>query len=772
MADPLSVAGLALAVASLGLQVTGGITDYFDSLKSRDQDIASIIQQNDTLRKTLQIIESSISRFQNDHGTATETLRQFLDSSIEELKALEAMVATLNIDDQGTASRRNKARNKGKQLLCPFHRPKVEQMAAKLHHINATLQLGLQSLGLSVSQLGSEKLASIQATSQTISSDLLVVQSEVSSISTPIRGMQTTMSQFETRFNGLENLLGQLLVQGSAINGTLQGMTPEIVTGRLLRKPAVLQEMCDAVETRAQHNPRRNIPATSENATQIEKTVKRYTGAKKASPRAVDKHNQSLVHYMADRIREVYDYDSSQSQADYWQSSPLLNLLQYLLINEAPANKYNTNGVADCAVPISSNLSQVLNNASKRCKLRYVRHMKDRRDRLKQLGLDNLSRVDIERLALESKHILDYNAFEVTRLLEEDNFRIPSSLAISDWNSGPVSVYGKLESPEDAEIFFRSGFGDTGAWCDTEIMEQKRILGLRWLPYLRWLVNHGGISNQLPLSSSKDIFGCHCIFWAIGYHIRKSWKRTGVLIYPSTESESSSSLLTPCVLEDEISWFHEVHNAVFTASVEDTCSCECSIGGHTMLRLLLKGLVDDCRYHLEPRRYHTGSSEGRASSGQESLEGYDTREKSLLKLIDDFITYLEHFYCHLRPRHHYATLRYITHTALGIHHSCYIDKDSCRACEGLFYPVKDGFEYDESHKLGLLEDLLEEFNGSITSILEDPEQGLRDLIYFWERTWVRRMVEVLNILEGDDLPEDERRRAEEIGVMWDNVAMD
>ncbi|KAL7762719.1 hypothetical protein ACKLNR_009254 [Fusarium oxysporum f. sp. zingiberi] len=225
MADPLSVAGLALAVVSLGLQVTVSITDYFDTLKSRDQDIASIIQQNDTLRKTLQVIESSISRFQNDHRTATEALRQCLDSCTEELKTLESMVATLITDDQGTAGRKNKARNKGKRLLYPFHRPKLEQIATKLHHINANLQLGLQSLGLSVSHLGSEKLATLQATSQTISSDLLVVQSEVSAISTPIQGIQNTISQFETRFDGLENLLEQLLAQGSTINGTLKELS-------------------------------------------------------------------------------------------------------------------------------------------------------------------------------------------------------------------------------------------------------------------------------------------------------------------------------------------------------------------------------------------------------------------------------------------------------------------------------------------------------------------------------------------------------------------
>ncbi|EXA31907.1 hypothetical protein FOVG_16787 [Fusarium oxysporum f. sp. pisi HDV247] len=278
MADPLSVAGLALAVVSLGLQVTVSITDYFDSLKSYDQDIASIEQQNDTLRKTLQVIESSISRFQNDHRTATEALRQCLNSCKEELKALESMVATLITDNQGTAGRKNKARNKGKKLLYPFHRPKLEQIATKLHHINATLQLGLQSLGLSISHLGSEKLATLQVTSQTISSDLLVVQSEVSAISTPIQGIQNTISQFETRFDGLENLLEQLLAQGSTINGTLKEITPALVTGRLLRRPAVLQEMCDAVVTQERHRTKGKLSVPHESAAKVRTALSSYAG--------------------------------------------------------------------------------------------------------------------------------------------------------------------------------------------------------------------------------------------------------------------------------------------------------------------------------------------------------------------------------------------------------------------------------------------------------------------------------------------------------------
>ncbi|KAK2684067.1 hypothetical protein RAB80_002013 [Fusarium oxysporum f. sp. vasinfectum] len=499
MADPLSVAGLALAVVSLGLQVTVSITDYFDSLKSYDQDIASIEQQNDTLRKTLQVIESSISRFQNDHRTATEALRQCLDSCKEELKALESMVATLITDNQGTAGRKNKARNKGKKLLYPFHRPKLEQIATKLHHINANLQLGLQSLGLSVSHLGSEKLATLQAASQTIFSDLLVVQSEVSAISTPIQGIQNTISQFETRFDGLENLLEQLLAQGSTINGTLKEITPALVTGRLLRRPAVLQEMCDAVVTQERHRSKGKLSVPHERAAKVRTALSSYAGgrftclchhrqhrqrknaswgslslshetiteqhapgcpatqaisepdrtqkfaltyvglrtllnsaiqfsftirsgaggwslgpnfiyypivdsesapafrmlsllmrsreytwygskegglledgawreellpsvvssilslfrAKQASPRAVDDQNQSLVYHVAECISRHYN-ENSLDQRDSDQFSPLIDLLEYLVINKAPANEFNTCGRTPLSTLFSS----------------------------------------------------------------------------------------------------------------------------------------------------------------------------------------------------------------------------------------------------------------------------------------------------------------------------------------------------------------------------------------------------------------------------------
>ncbi|CZR32043.1 uncharacterized protein FPRO_02076 [Fusarium proliferatum ET1] len=1096
MADPLSVAGLALAVVSLGLQVTGGITDYFDSLKSRDQDIASIIQQNDTLKKTLQVIESSISRFQNDHRTATEALRQFLDSSNDELKVLEGMVATLTTNDQGATDRRTKARNKGKKLLYPFHRPKLEQMATKLHHINATLQLGLQSLGLSVSHLGSEKLATLQVTSQTISSDLLVVQSEVSSISSPIRGMQSTLSQFETRFDGLEHLLEQLLVQGSNTNEKLQDITPALVTGRLLGKPAVLREMCDAVVTQERHKPKRKPPVPHETAARVSTGMSSYSGgrfsclcrhrrhvqrwnaalgsfvlshettterhlpgcpvtrdilepdrtqklaltyaglrrllnsaiqfsltirsgaggssfgpnftyypivdsnrapafkmlhllmnsfchnrcltfyghseipalweklvpsvvsavlsllqAKKASPRAVNDRNESLVYSVALCIGSYYrSMRFLPSLARTSQASPLLDLLEYLVNNKAPANNYNTYGntplsalfasesygsvtypvpatavdlilrsntdsaavnrrypdfpydmetvltsgkviwlsssevllhflssstrIADaygCGVLslaiLSNNLEEVkvlitnhpstlsernlfgqtplhlaagkpsilrvlidaadialLNltdaqkfsaldlavsvsgrncregrtrkckgcrctecavilmkadcmirnstfrhvrvNASKRCKLRYLRYMKGRRDRLKRLALENLPKTDIEELCLESKHVLDSDAFEVTKRLQQTGICVPEALAV-EGNESFRPIYQLVHSCDDADLLFRAGFRDTASWCDADDVENWDISPLQKpLSYLGWLANHDGIYCRLPFPTVKDIFGSACIFSAIGDEIRRSWTRSRSRYGQYNQSNGGNSPAASLTIHSEEDWYHEVHSAVFEARAVDSCSCQCSPGGCNMLTFILRQLVNERDYKYKPQIYPQDD----ATTSTEDPERWGLAYTiPLLKLIDGFIIYLSHFSCHFRRWHHYAAIRFLTFAALEISHCCCRTRCWDRVFEDDVDSNENGLGDDQGYKLALLEDLINEFEETMSSVLENPDTGTDELIEFWERAWVGRMSEVLDRLEGCDLPEDEKLAAEEIGVVWDKV---
>ncbi|KAM3492969.1 hypothetical protein MY3957_003806 [Beauveria namnaoensis] len=77
------------------------------------------------------------------------------------------------------------------------------------------------------------------------------------------------------------------------------------------------------------------------------------------------------------------------------------------------------------------------------------------------------------------------------------------------------------------------------------------------------------------------------------------------------------------------------------------------------------------------------------------------------------------------------------------------------------YKVKE----EHAYNLELLKELLHEFESELIAILQDPDRI--NLTDFWERTWTGRMTEVQDRLNGSDLRDDQRRTAEEIGVVWD-----
>lgn len=128
--------------------------------------------------------------------------------------------------------------------------------------------------------------------------------------------------------------------------------------------------------------------------------------------------------------------------------------------------------------------------------------------------------------------------------------------------------------------------------------------------------------------------------------------------------------------------------------------------------------------------------------------------------------YLKQFGHLLGVGHHFAALRYMTFAALDVPHACCKPVDLWRPSNRYKEHAAEVQE-EYADDLALLEDLLTEFEGEVITILQDPDQGIAGVIDFWECSWVRRMWETLNSLEGDELRDDERREAEEIGVVWD-----
>ncbi len=142
---------LTAGLVSLGLQVGGGIKKYLDALDCRDQDIASVRQQNHALAATFRVIESSqvLPQLQPKHQESTAAVQGCLDSCRAELNSLDRLVTDLaGSSTSTTVGRRDRIKARGKKALYPFNRPKLEELGKRLHSANASLKLSLQMLNM------------------------------------------------------------------------------------------------------------------------------------------------------------------------------------------------------------------------------------------------------------------------------------------------------------------------------------------------------------------------------------------------------------------------------------------------------------------------------------------------------------------------------------------------------------------------------------------------------------------------------------------------
>lgn len=400
---------------------------------------------------------------------------------------------------------------------------------------------------------------------------------------------------------------------------------------------------------------------------------------------------------------------------------------------------------ADCALPVSRHLQDVLSSASIRCKRRYIRHMKDRRERLKQLALDQLSSAEVEQLGLDSDRVLDCLAPRVIRLLSDRGVYIPKALTVISPTWRPV--YQALSSPQDAELFFRAGFQDTDLWCNYTDLAEFCLFPCEIgqdLSYLHWLAKHGAISYQLKsFESAMDIFIANYTYGKIGEELNFNISKK------SGDDLQLSPNLSP-IAPSCIAWVTELNAVALPATFADGCDCKCSSEGCNPITSLLKGMLE----------YHGQIFFAERRVGDSAI----AKDIPLPTIIQHFILFLEYFGSDLEVRHYTAALRYLTYTALEIPHSCcdpYFERsDEC-------YQDVEDFEIEHPYEMELLEELLGDFERQIITIYRDPCHGVSDLVDFWKYTWTRRMREVLNGLEGDSLGYEERRKAEEIGVIWE-----
>ncbi|KAK6064800.1 hypothetical protein SCUP234_12857, partial [Seiridium cupressi] len=106
---------------------------------------------------------------------------------------------------------------------------------------------------------------------------------------------------------------------------------------------------------------------------------------------------------------------------------------------------------ADCAITLPA---------------KALHSLKNRRERLEKLALENLSDLEKSAMALGSGHVLDIHAARVVELLMEKGIKVPAALTLGETSNIQAmreswgSVYHEICDANDAELFFNCGFCD------------------------------------------------------------------------------------------------------------------------------------------------------------------------------------------------------------------------------------------------------------------------------------------------------------------------
>lgn len=140
MSDPLSVAGTAVGITSLGIQVCQGLVSYLKSIEGRSRTIAEDLREVQNLASIFYALNNILPKLDQKQWVPSITVRHCLKESEEKLQDFQKKLIILrgDLDDK---SKTWKIKEVGRSLVYPFRE-------GSLGSLRQTLQTLLENLSL------------------------------------------------------------------------------------------------------------------------------------------------------------------------------------------------------------------------------------------------------------------------------------------------------------------------------------------------------------------------------------------------------------------------------------------------------------------------------------------------------------------------------------------------------------------------------------------------------------------------------------------------
>ena len=150
MADPLSAAGTAAGVLSLGIQVCQGLINYISAVHGRDDQIRATRRQAQTLHSALNIFRQLYPELERYDKATAKILNECLLNSREHVTELEGLLKSItnDADSPRAAGARGKAKRLGLQMLYPFRQESFRIIQDRINNVLLNLHTVTQAISL------------------------------------------------------------------------------------------------------------------------------------------------------------------------------------------------------------------------------------------------------------------------------------------------------------------------------------------------------------------------------------------------------------------------------------------------------------------------------------------------------------------------------------------------------------------------------------------------------------------------------------------------
>ncbi|KAI1745155.1 hypothetical protein F4680DRAFT_404447 [Xylaria scruposa] len=221
MTDPISIAGTAVGVVSLGLQVYSGAKQYLDHFHARDERVSVALTYLDQLKAAVDVVDGATRSLQVQHQIPADVVLSCLRVCMAEMRKLQGKLEEFMPSHQNSSN--NKLKQIKKKLEYPFQIDSIEEIEKGLRRILDQLSIAIHGLELhshqtissNVNALGdsmkaqADVLSRITADSEIIRKINVDNATQLTTIGLNVQPLKPTLQALEsvidTRFEDFEN---------------------------------------------------------------------------------------------------------------------------------------------------------------------------------------------------------------------------------------------------------------------------------------------------------------------------------------------------------------------------------------------------------------------------------------------------------------------------------------------------------------------------------------------------------------------------------------